>query len=235
MYSTMTPRNDASPARGQWDLADAYRYISEAYGGYHWDVWNGINVDAGIFMSYVGLFSYYNYENWIYQMSYVSANTPWYFNGMRVQVFPTDKLKIEGWLINGWQSYGMFNETPGLGFQILYRPKENLSFVSNFYFGHDATSNASQPTNGQMGTPGRTRFHSDNSVQYKYYDQPKNFVGKSAFCLTVDLRLRELAVASAVGGGGGANAASRRAMRRRKTTWASWSMTAGGSAMTTSR
>ena len=37
LYSTMTPRNDASPARGQWDLADAYRYISEAYGGYHWN------------------------------------------------------------------------------------------------------------------------------------------------------------------------------------------------------
>jgi hypothetical protein len=30
------------------------RYLSEAYGGYHWDKLNGINVDAGIFMSYVG-------------------------------------------------------------------------------------------------------------------------------------------------------------------------------------
>ena len=40
MYSTMTPRNDASPSRGQWNLADAYRYIAEAYGGYHVDKWN---------------------------------------------------------------------------------------------------------------------------------------------------------------------------------------------------
>ncbi|MGB9257779.1 MAG: outer membrane beta-barrel protein, partial [Candidatus Korobacteraceae bacterium] len=40
LYSQTTPRNDASPARGQWQLADAYRYISEAYGGYHWDVWD---------------------------------------------------------------------------------------------------------------------------------------------------------------------------------------------------
>ena len=30
MYSTMTPRNDSSPSRGQWDLDNAYRYISEA-------------------------------------------------------------------------------------------------------------------------------------------------------------------------------------------------------------
>src|SRR6266850_3952195 len=53
MYSTTTPRNDASPSRGQWNLADAYRYLTEAYGGYHFNALHGINVDAGIFMSYV--------------------------------------------------------------------------------------------------------------------------------------------------------------------------------------
>ena len=76
MYSVTTPRNDPSPGHGQWDLADAYRYVSEAYGGYHFDVLHGVNVDAGIFMSYVGLFSYYNFDNWAYQPSYVSSNTP---------------------------------------------------------------------------------------------------------------------------------------------------------------
>src|SRR5271154_7217504 len=100
MYSTTTPRNDPSPGHGQWDLADAYRYISEAYGGYHFDVWHGINVDAGIFMSYIGLFSYYNFDNWAYQPSSVSSNTPWFFNGVRVQIFPNEHLKIEPWFIN---------------------------------------------------------------------------------------------------------------------------------------
>src|ERR1700687_3644728 len=94
MYSQTTPRNDASPARGQWNLADAYRYISEAYGGYHFNALHGINVDAGIFMSYIGLFSYYQFDNWAYQPSYVSSNTPWFFNGVRVQIFPTEHLKI---------------------------------------------------------------------------------------------------------------------------------------------
>lgn len=176
MYSTMTPRNDASPARGQWDLSDAYRYVSEAYGGYHWDVWNGINLDVGIFMSYVGLESYYNYENWNYQMSYVSANTPWFFNGMRLQIFPSEKLKIEPWLINGWQSYGMFNSTPGLGCQTLWRPTGEISFVSNEYFGHDTA-----------GLPDRFRFHTDTSIQYKYYEKLENPISKAAFSLTVDV------------------------------------------------
>src|SRR5882762_1636715 len=48
LYSQTTPRNDASPARGQWNLDNAYRYISEAYGGYHFNALHGINVDAGI-------------------------------------------------------------------------------------------------------------------------------------------------------------------------------------------
>jgi len=176
MYSTMTPRNDSSPSRGQWDLADAYRYISEAYGGYHWDVWNGINLDAGIFMSYIGLCSYYNYENWVYQMSYVSANTPWYFNGLRLQTFPSDKLKVELWLINGWQSYGMFNEAPGVGWEVLWRPSGDISVVSNEYYGHDA-----------LGIPGRMRVHSDNSFQYKYYDNASNALSKGAFSVTLDI------------------------------------------------
>jgi Putative beta-barrel porin-2, OmpL-like. bbp2 len=176
MYSTMTPRNDASPGRGQWNLDNAYRYLSEAYGGYHWDVWNGINLEAGIFMSYVGLFSYYNFDNWTYQPSYVSSNTPWFFNGFRVQIFPTDKLKIEPWYVNGWQSYGKFNSKPGLGMQVLWRPNGALSLLSNTYaVGTDT-----------LGNPNRTRWHSDDSVEVKYYDRPERFLDKMAFSITAD-------------------------------------------------
>ena len=114
-YSTATIRNDPSYSKGQWDLADADRYLSEAYGGYHWDKMHGINFDAGIFMSYIGLFSYYNFDNWAYQPSYVSSNTPWFFQGVRIQMFPTAHLKIEPWIINGWQSYGFLELKKGTG------------------------------------------------------------------------------------------------------------------------
>jgi hypothetical protein len=176
MYSTMTPRNDASSARGQWTLDNAYRYISEAYGGYHFNVLQGINVDAGIFMSYVGLFSYYNFDNWAYQPSYVSSNTPWFFNGVRMQIFPTRKLKIEPWLVNGWQSYGVFNNRPGVGLQVLWRPNGAVSILTNNYgLGEDT-----------LGVPTRTRWHTDNSIQVKYYEQPERLLDRAAFSLTID-------------------------------------------------
>jgi hypothetical protein len=177
MYSTTTPRNDASPARGQWQLSDAYRYVSEAYGGYHFNVLHGINVDAGIFMSYVGLFSYYNADNWAYQPSYVSSNTPWFFNGVRVQIFPSEHLKIEPWFINGWQSYGRFNNRPGIGAQILWRPNGKFEILGNQYMLGEDTLNV----------PGRVRYHTDDSIEYKYYENPQNFLSQAAFSLTGDM------------------------------------------------
>jgi hypothetical protein len=176
MYSTTTPRNDASPARGQWQLDNAYRYVSEAYGGYHFDKLDGINVDAGIFMSYVGLFSYYQFDNWAYQPSYVSSNTPWFFNGVRIQIFVSDKLKIEPWIINGWQSYGKFNNAPGFGTQILWRPNGSTSFLTNLYWGTDT-----------LGNQNRNRVHTDTSIQYKYYDRPAKALDKAAFTFTFDI------------------------------------------------
>jgi hypothetical protein len=199
MFATTTPRNDASNAVGQWQLSDAYRYFSEANAGYHFDVNHGLNVDAGIFVSYIGLFSYYNFDNWTYQPSYVSSNTPWFFNGLRVQWWPTQSLKIEPWLINGWQSYAKFNRHPGFGGQVLWIPNENIKLVFNSYStGQDNLNCQSnnnngpgtidvncQPQNG--GNPSAaagsyvgagppvnyanvTRVHEDDSLLVKYYD-----------------------------------------------------------------
>ncbi|HMD20288.1 MAG TPA: outer membrane beta-barrel protein [Alloacidobacterium sp.] len=176
MYSVTTPRNDASVGRGQWQLNNAYRYLAEAYGGYHWDKMHGINLDAGIFMSYIGLFSYYNFDNWAYQPSFVSSNTPWFFNGVRGQFFVTQHLKIEPWFINGWQSYARFNTKPGLGGQIKWTPNNFINVISNNYgYGED-----------DLNIHGRTRFHTDDSVEVKYYDHPDNVLDKMAFSLTGD-------------------------------------------------
>ncbi|MGD0047403.1 MAG: TonB-dependent receptor [Bryobacteraceae bacterium] len=177
MFATTTPRNDASYGVGQWDLRGAYKYTSEAYGGYHFNVNHGLNVDAGIFVSYIGLFSYYNFDNWTYQPSYVSSNTPWFFNGVRIQWFPTNKLKIEPWFINGWQSYAKYNGHPGLGGQLLWQPKEWFKLVANQYgFGED-----------NLGLPHTERIHTDDSIEVRYYNKPEKMgLDKMAFTITAD-------------------------------------------------
>jgi hypothetical protein len=199
MFATTTPRNDASSSVGQWDLQNAYRYFSEANAGYHFDVNHGLNVDAGVFVSYIGLFSYYNFDNWTYQPSFVSSNTPWFFNGLRLQWWPTQNLKIEPWIINGWQSYAKFNSKPGFGGQILWMPNDSVKLVFNSYSigqdnlncqtsggaGRGTVDSMCQPQNG--GNPSAPagslvgagppidyskvkRIHEDDSILVKYYD-----------------------------------------------------------------
>jgi hypothetical protein len=187
--STIVPRNDISPFRGQHDLADVYRYISEASVGYHFDVMHGVNVDAGLFMSYIGLNSFYQAENWVYQASFTSDNTPWFFNGVRVQAHPSVHTKVELWLINGWQSYGRFNSMPGVGGNVTWIPSSDLKLISNAYVGSDAA-----------GIPDRVRFHSDNSVLCRYHNAPSSDgISMAAFSVTGDLGFEQ---------GGGVNGLS---------------------------
>jgi hypothetical protein len=188
LFATTTPRNDASSGVGQWDLSNAYRYFSEANAGYHFDVGHGLNVDAGIFVSYIGLFSYYNYDNWTYQPSYVSSNTPWFFNGLRIQYFPTNTLKIEPWIINGWQSYAKFNKNLGFGGQILWQPNENLKLVFNNYGVGEDNLAYSMPGGPPNPIRNANRVHTDDSVEYKWYDNKLNGKGlsKAAFSFTFD-------------------------------------------------
>jgi len=202
LFAVTTPRNDASQGVGQWDLQGAYKYMSEANAGYHFDVNHGLNVDAGIFVSYIGLFSYYNFDNWTYQPSFVSSNTPWFFNGLRVQWFPTQTLKIEPWLINGWQSYAKFNSRPGFGGQILWIPNENFKMVFNSYsIGQDnLASGSGLPNNGgnpnaaiglpnPNGTPVNyanvTRVHEDDSLLWKYYQSQGQGPGLSKMATSI--------------------------------------------------
>jgi hypothetical protein len=224
LFATTTPRNDGSAGVGQWDVRGAYKYVSEAYGGYHFNVNHGLNVDAGIFVSYIGLFSYYNFDNWTYQPSFVSSNTPWFFNGVRIQWFPTNKLKIEPWIINGWQSYNKFNGHRGLGGQILWRPKEWLSMVFNNYGNGTDT----------LGNPGRSRVHTDDSIEVRYYNNPESTgISKMAVSITGDAGCEYGGGVTCHGGKGGPKQAFLGWMVYDRTWWGKdkYAVTLGGGMM----
>lgn len=226
--ATTVPRNDYSAYRGEYDLPTAYRYISEGYAGYHFDAMHGINVDMGIFMSYIGLMSYNNFENWSYQPSYTSDNTPWFFNGIRVQMFPSVKTKIELWLINGWQSYGMFNKMPGLGFAFVNQPNQRTKIISNNYFGTDVA-----------GAPDVKRYHTDDSFEYLYFDAANKTgpgIKRMAFSATADFGFQSgTAPGNVVYSAFGANASNFMSAMVYNRMWfgdqAKWGWTIGGGVM----
>ena len=86
---------DPSVRRGSGISTANLRYIREATLGYHWDRNAGINLEGGIFLSYIGLESYLTAENWRYTRALASDAMPFYFQGVRFQWFPTVQFKVE--------------------------------------------------------------------------------------------------------------------------------------------
>lgn len=162
---------DPTVNRGRHLNVSDLKYIREAAVGYHWDTWSGISFEMGIFPAYIGLESYLTQENWSYQRSLLSEFTPFYFQGIRLQIYPIQSLKIESWLVNGFQTYGKFNDSSGLGLSVSYRPVESLGFAANFYYGSDIQQN-----------PDARRFHHDSSLQVRYWSAPEaGGVSQAAF------------------------------------------------------
>ena len=165
---------DGTVNRGRNLTVANNKYIGEAVAGYHFDKLDGINVEAGYFYSYIGLESYLLGENWSYNRSFVSDMTPYYFSGARVQIFPTDKIKIEPWVMNGYQTYGKWNKNSSIGLSNYWRPREYLGFVANFYYGTDTKDD-----------PHRKRFHHDDSILLRYFNRPQS-AGISKMALSLN-------------------------------------------------
>ncbi|MBO9658986.1 MAG: porin [Chitinophagaceae bacterium] len=169
---------DGSVTRGRNTSTGNLKFIREAAAGYHFNVDYGLNVEMGIFMSYIGLESYVMQENWSYQRSLVCDFTPFYFQGARVQYYPSKKFKTELWLLNGWQSYNSWSKNIGFGNSNYFRPSENVQLVANFYYGNDSKS-------GTTSLSKVRRFHHDNSIVARYHkkDPSQGGITQAAFSL----------------------------------------------------
>ncbi len=164
---------DGTAVRGRSLTVQNLRYVREATAGYHFNVARGLNLEGGIFVSYIGLESYLLAENWNYNRSMACDHTPFYFQGIRAQFFPTDRIKIEPWLMNGWQTYGKWNFAPSAGIAFRWSPTEPVTLITNFYTGTDT-----------QGIADRVRFHNDHSLVVRYFNRPSAaFISKAAFSL----------------------------------------------------
>ena len=123
-----------------------------------------------------GLFSYDNFENWMYLPSFTSDNTPWFFNGMRLQSLHERQAQDRAVAHQRLADYGKFNEMPGFGAQISGVRPSGSPFSRTTTWGWDA-----------QDIPGLSRWHSDNSVQFSYYHNPKGFVSRVAGSYTFDI------------------------------------------------
>jgi hypothetical protein len=167
---------DATVNRGFFLTDKAFQFIQQAAGGWHFHWLHGVNIEMGIFPSYVALESYLPQENWNYTHALLSDSTPYYFFGIRNQNYITRRLKLELWLVNGWQTFGQWHEGRAGGFLANWRPREWISLTTAAYFGQEA-----------QGDPGSLRVYSDNYAQIRYYKaQASRGIRYAAVCLVAD-------------------------------------------------
>jgi hypothetical protein len=182
---------DTTTTRGFFLTNRLLQYVQQAAVGWHFHALHGINLELGIFQSYLGLESYLPEENWAYTHAFMSDATPYYFFGVRTQIFPTQRFKIELWLVNGWQTFGQWHEARAGGYLWNWRPREWISLINSAYFGQEVQSD-----------PGALRFYSDNNLQIRYYKGHTRHLRSLAFSLVGDFgwEHRETAPSGFIGG-----------------------------------
>ncbi len=165
---------DTTTTRGFYLTNRLLQNVEQAAVGWHFHALHGINVEAGIFPSYVGLESYLPEENWAYNHAFISDWTPYYFFGLRTQLMLTRRLKLELWAVNGWQTFGEWHEARAGGYLANWRPREWLSLTNSLYAGSEAETD-----------PHSLRLYTDNNLQVRYYTGTA--IRSLAFSVVADL------------------------------------------------
>ncbi|MFO0594269.1 MAG: outer membrane beta-barrel protein [Myxococcaceae bacterium] len=171
---------DATLQRGSFLSNPTLSYVKQAGAGWHFHALHGLNIELGIFPSYIALESYVPQENWNYTHPFVSDFTPYYFSGLRTQLFLAENQKLELWLVNGWQSFGRWHDALTGGYLYNLRPSSRLSLTHTLYGGQEQTR-ASDPTNSSF------RLYTDNYLQWlAFEDLQRGFFQRLAICLVAD-------------------------------------------------
>lgn len=114
------------------------RHLQEAFAGYR--VNNRLWIDAGVFLSHIGLESWVSKENWTYTRSLVADFSPYFETGVKATYEWNDKLTTQLLVLNGWQSISENNGSKSLGLQIALNPTDRLALTYNNLLGNEAGS-----------------------------------------------------------------------------------------------
>jgi hypothetical protein len=81
-----------------------WQFIQQAYVGYRIPVGNGLNVQAGLFLSPIGAEGMNVKDNWFYSRSNLFYGFPFYHTAIKVTYPVTDELTVDAMVMNGWNT-----------------------------------------------------------------------------------------------------------------------------------
>ncbi|QKG52260.1 porin [Hymenobacter sp. BRD67] len=110
-----------------------FKNIYEAWGGVR--VAKSLWLDAGIFLSHIGLEGPNSRDNLTLTRSIMADNCPYYETGAKLTYDKGKKWLFSVLAVNGWQVIRDHNQNEAVGTQIQFRPSAKLLFNSSTFVG----------------------------------------------------------------------------------------------------
>ena len=136
------------------------RQLGRANVSYLAPVGNGLNVQAGIFGSFIGFESLYAKDNFNYTRAWIADYSPYLMMGVNA-VYPfNDQWTGAVFVINEYWHLANANSLPSYGAHVTYRPTSSWTFKETIYYGPDQSSTSLE----------FWRLFSDSIIEWKATD-----------------------------------------------------------------
>lgn len=120
----------AAPALGSGvgpQDASLWQWVQQAYAGYRVPIGSGLDVEAGLFLSPVGVETLAVKDGFLYSRTNLFYGLPFYHTGIRVSYALADELTLVAWVINGWNTVLDQNDEKSVVAQASFSAGELLS------------------------------------------------------------------------------------------------------------
>jgi len=128
--------------------------IQEAVAGFR--LADNLWIDAGIYLSHIGLESWISCDNWTYTRSLCSDYSPYYQSGVKATLQASPKFALQLHFLNGWQNIAENNNNKALGLQAAFMPSGKISLTYNNFIGNEQSD----------ALASRTRFFNDVVLKF---------------------------------------------------------------------
>jgi hypothetical protein len=129
---------------------DIYRNIFQAYGTYVLPLHKGITMDFGKWASSLGIEGNYTKDQMNYSRSFWFDFLPFYHMGLRATVPLSDRFGVNYWVVNGANQVEATNGFKDELFGFTARPRQNLTWTTNYYLGQEHPDRATAASCGPV-------------------------------------------------------------------------------------
>ena len=122
---------------------ETFRHLQQAYVSYLVPAGNGLQIDAGKFVTPHGAEVIETKDNWNYSRSLMFALAiPYYHFGVRATYPVNDKFPLSGFLVNGWNNVTDNNTSKTVGVSATIKPTSKFTWINNYMAGPEQTGNS---------------------------------------------------------------------------------------------